>query len=64
MTNVTFFHDSNGNFYIFCDVAALGDCAVLVVLGNPSFKAPLCTLQELHCAAVSFAQGTAAEECS
>jgi len=64
MTNVTFFRDSNGNFYIICDVAALGDCAVLAVLGNPNFKAPLCTVQELRRAVVSFAQGGAAEECS
>ncbi len=64
MADVTFFRDSNGNFFIVCDVAALGDCAVLDVLSNPNFKAPLCTVQELHHAVVSFAQGTAAEECS
>ena len=64
MTNVTFFRDSNGNFYIICDVAALGDCAVLAILGNPNFKAPLCTVQDLRRAVVSFAQGAAAEDCS
>jgi hypothetical protein len=64
MTNVTFFQDMHCKFYIVCDVAALGDCAVLAVLGDPNFKAPLCTVQELHHAVVSFARGAAAEDCS
>ena len=64
MNNVTYFRDMHGKFYIVCDVAALGDCAVLAILGNPNFKAPLCTVQDLRRAVVSFAQGAAAEDCS
>jgi hypothetical protein len=45
------------------DVEALGDCAILAVLCHPNFKAPLCEVQELHRAVVSFARGPRGEEC-
>ena len=64
MASMKFLRDMNQNVFVVCDVAGLGDCAVIALLGNPSFKVPLTSVQELRRAVVSFAQGVAAEDCS
>jgi hypothetical protein len=58
-----YFCDAHRRFYLVKDVEALGDCAILAVLCHPNFKAPLCEVQELHRAVVSFARGPRGEEC-
>ncbi len=63
MASMKFFRDMNQNCYVICDVAALGDCAIIAILGNPSFKVPLTSMQELRRSVVSFAQGVAAQDC-
>lgn len=63
MASMKFFRDMNQNCYVICDVAALGDCAIIAILGNPSFKVPLTSVQELRRSVVSFAQGVAAQDC-
>jgi hypothetical protein len=52
MASMKFFHNMNQNVHVFCDVAALGDCAIIAILGNPSCKVPLTSVQKLWCAVV------------
>jgi hypothetical protein len=64
MASMAFLHDMNQYVFVVCDGAALGDCAAIALPGNPSFKVPLTSVQELWHAVVSVALGVAAEDCS
>jgi len=62
INHVSYFQDMFGRFYIIHDVEALLDCTTLSILGNPNFKAPFCSAEELHCTVVSFAREATADE--
>ncbi len=64
LTTDLYFCDAEGNYYIFKNVEALGDCAVLALLCHENFRAPFCDAQELRRAVVSFAQGPGEAACS
>jgi len=64
LTTDLYFCDGEGDYYIFKDVEALGDCAVLALLCHENFRAPFCDAQELRRAVVSFAQGPGEAACS
>jgi len=64
LTTDLYFCNAEGNYYIFKDVEALGDCAVLALLCPENFRAPFCDAQELRRAVVSFAQGPREAACS
>jgi hypothetical protein len=55
--------DAEGDRYLVKDVSAAGDCALLSLLCNPNFRAPLTTSDELRHAVVSFATGVQREDC-
>jgi len=59
-----FFCDSQGTYYMFKDVEALGDCAILAVLCHENFRAPVSSPHELRRAVVSYAQGPGEAACS
>ncbi len=45
------------------DVSTAGDCALLSLMGNPNFQAPLSTANELRRAVVTFARGVKQQDC-
>jgi len=57
------FVDSLGNPYLVRDVLGAGDCALLALLHNPNFHAPVSGVNELRRAIVSFARGQCRDEC-
>ena len=57
------FVDANGNHFIVKDVLAAGDCALLSLLNNPNFNAPVSDCLELRRVIVSFAQGPCRDAC-
>jgi hypothetical protein len=57
------FIDAEGKCYMVRDTCASGDCALLSLLCNPSFKAPVSSSNELRHAIVSFARDAQREEC-
>jgi hypothetical protein len=58
------FSDSKGNRYLVRDVLGVGDCALLALLHNPDFHAPVSGLDELRRAVVTFARGEFHQCCS
>ncbi len=58
------FVDSKGNHYLVRDVLGAGDCALLALLHNPNFHAPVSGTDELRRAVVAFARGISHDECS
>jgi hypothetical protein len=60
----TIYIDGEGNRYMVRDTLGAGDCALLSLLVNPSFVAPVSSSNELQHAVVSFARGVHREECS
>jgi len=60
----TIYIDGEGNRYMVRDTLGAGDCALLSLLVNPSFVAPVSSSNELRRAVVSFARGAHREECS
>jgi hypothetical protein len=65
MTDADFvFSDSKGNRYLVRDVLGAGDCALLALLHNPDFHAPVSGPDELRRAVVTFARGEFRQCCS
>ena len=60
----TIYIDGKGNRYMVRDTLGAGDCALLSLLVNPSFVAPVSSSNKLRRAVVSFARGAHREECS
>ena len=58
------FSDFKGNRYLVRDVLGAGDCALLALLHNPAFHAPVSGADELRRAVVSFARGESRQDCS
>jgi len=58
------FSDLKGNRYLVRDVPGAGDCALLALLHNPAFHAPVSGVDELRRAVVSFARGESRQDCS
>ncbi len=56
--------DSLGNQYLVRDVLGDGDCALLALLHNPVFEAPVSGATELRKALVTFARGESCEDCA
>ncbi len=57
------FVDAIGKNYAVKDVSAAGDSALLSLMGNPNFQAPLSTANELRRAVVTFARGVKQQDC-
>jgi hypothetical protein len=57
------FIDFEGRHYLVKDTFAAGDCALLSLLSNPRFAAPVSSSTELRHAIVSFARGESRQEC-
>jgi hypothetical protein len=57
------FIDFEGRHYLVKDTFAAGDCALLSLLSNPRFAAPVSSSTELRRAIVSFARGESRQEC-
>jgi hypothetical protein len=55
--------DAEGKHYMVRDTLGAGDCALLSLLGYPSFTAPVSSSNELRRAIVSFVRGVHREEC-
>jgi hypothetical protein len=58
------FSDFKGNQYLVRDAPGAGDCALLALLHNPAFHAPVSRVDELRRAVMSFARGESCQECS
>jgi hypothetical protein len=58
------FVDSAGKKYLIRDVLGAGDCALLVLLHNPNFHAPVSGADGLRTAIVAFARGEHRDQCS
>jgi hypothetical protein len=57
------FIDFEGRHYLVKHTFAAGDCAMLSLLSNPRFAAPVSSSTELWHAIVSFARGESQQEC-
>jgi hypothetical protein len=58
------FVDSSGKNYLIRDVLGAGDCALLALLHNPNFHAPVSGADGLRMAIVAFARGERHDQCS
>jgi len=58
------FVDSAGKNYLIRDVLGAGDCALLALLHNPNFHAPVSGADGLRTAIVAFARGERHDQCS
>jgi hypothetical protein len=58
------FVDSAGKNYLIRDVLGAGDCALLALLHNPNFHAPVSGADGLRMAIVAFARGERHDQCS
>jgi hypothetical protein len=58
------FSDFKGNRYLVQDVPGAGGCALLALLHNPAFHAPVSGEDELRRAVMSFARGESHQDCS
>lgn len=57
------FVDATGNHYLVRDVAGAGDCALLALLHNPNFQAPVSGPDGLRRAIVAYARGDNRDAC-
>ncbi len=60
----TVFVDMTGNHYLVRDVLGAGDCALLALLHNPRFEAPVSGVDGLRNAIAAFARGERRDQCS
>jgi len=58
------FSDLKGNRYLVRDVPGAGDCALLALLHNPAFHAPVSGVDELRRAVMSFSRGESPQDYS